>query len=167
MERWREGARARDQLLLSLSDAGFPDFERALLSHQKESLRSDVTARERLETKRRVAEDILTGAFGRECTWEDFQRAVRRVERLGYTDVGTRVHVASLLAQCTGDFPEGIRWAQRLLDEAERRLNALRKTHVLRKEGLEEVRRIRRMTGWKTGSSRLAATARAPRSSRR
>jgi hypothetical protein len=148
MERWKAGAKVRDELHLALSDAPFPEFERACLAYQRQRLKTTATPFERLEVRRRAAEDILTGAFGRDCTWAELKRAVRRVEQLGYTDVGRRVHVASLFAQCTGDFPEGARWARRLLDEAERRLRSVRKGHALRQEGLDEVARLRRMTGW-------------------
>lgn len=157
MERWAAGARARGELHLALSDASFPDFERAFLSHQRERLRSAASPLERLEVRRRTAEDILTGAFSRTCTWKDLKRALQRIERLGYTDLGRRVHVASLFAQCTGDFPQGMKWARRLVDEAERRLRSVRKDHPLREEGLAELARIRRMTGWEPPTSSAAS----------
>jgi hypothetical protein len=156
-ERWAAGAKARGELHLTLSDASFPDFERAFLAHQRERLRAAASPLERLEVRRRTAEDILTGAFSRACTWSDFKRALQRVERLGYTDISRRVHVASLFAQCTGDFPQGVEWARRLLDDAERRLRSVRRNHPLRQEGLAELARVRRMTGWEPTTSSAAS----------
>lgn len=156
-ERWAAGAKARGELHLALSDASFLDFERAFLTHQRERLRTAASSVERLEVQRRTAEDILTGAFSRPCAWKDFKRALQRIERLGYTDIGRRVHVASLFAQSTGDFPQGTSWARRLVDEAERRLRLVRKSHPLRQEGLEELARIRRMTGWEPATSSAAS----------
>ncbi|RKH54902.1 hypothetical protein [Corallococcus llansteffanensis] len=144
------GARESGRLHLSLSEATFADFERTFLEHQRAWLRKARTPKAKRVIRRRTAEDILLGAYGRECTWNEFHRALRRTEKLGYDNPGRRAHVACLLALTLKQFPDQTERARRKLDEAERQLRFLRKTHPLRQEGLIEIQRIRRMAGWET-----------------
>jgi hypothetical protein len=147
-ERWLAGGQLRSSLYLALVDASYREYEREFLALEKKLLRSDTTPLERLETRRRIAEDLLMGAFDRPSTWEDFQRALRRIERLGYTDVGKRVHVACLFAQAHGRAPSQAPQARELLQEAERRLRRLPRKHLLRKEGLEDITYAKHVAGW-------------------
>lgn len=142
------------RLHLSLSDATLAEFEHTFLEHQKNWLRQAKTARERLSIKRRTAEDILLGAYGRPCTWEEFSRALRRTEKLGYDNAGRRAHVACLFALSIKQFPAQATKARRLLDEAERHLLFMRKSHPVRKENISDIRRIRRMAGWEQVGAR-------------
>ncbi|CAM4539735.1 hypothetical protein [Myxococcus xanthus] len=137
------------RLHLTLSKASFAQFERTFLEHQRSWLRAAKAPTERLAIKRRTAEDILLGAYGRECTWKQFSRALRRTEKLGYDNVGRRAHVTCLFAMTANQFPDQADRARRKLDEAERRLLALRKDNPTRVEFLEEISRIRRMARWK------------------
>jgi hypothetical protein len=159
-ERELEGGVAIGRLNLSLSDATFAEFERAFLEYERRRLQSARSEGERLEVRRRVAENILSGAFGRRCSWKDFNRALQRIQRLGYTDVITRCEVAAQFALSTGTFPEQANRARTMLDDAERRLKCIRKDNGLRKEWMREIRRIRRMTGWQPSST--ASPRRAP-----
>ena len=136
------------RLHLTLSKASFELFERTFLEHQQAWLRAAKAPTERLAIQRRTAEDILLGAYGRECTWEQFSRALRRTERLGYENVGRRAHVACLFAMTANQFPDQADRARRKLDGAERRLRFLLKDYPTRTEFLEEISRIRRMTKW-------------------
>lgn len=142
------------RLHLSLSKASFAELERTLLAHQQSWLRVAKTPKERLTIKRRTAEDILLGAYGRECTWKEFNRALRRTEQLGYENVGRRAHVACLFAMTANQFPDQADRARRKLDEAERRVLHLRKDHPTRMEFLEEISHIRRMARWKAPAPR-------------
>jgi len=139
-----------------LSNASFVECERALLAHQKSWLRAAKTTKGRLTIKRRTAEDILLGAYGRECTWKEFSRALRRTEKLGYDTVGRRAHVACLFGMTANQFPDQADRARRKLDDAERRLRLLRRDNPTRMEFLEEISRIRRMARWQTSGSRAS-----------
>ena len=147
-ERGLQGGLEIDKLHLALTDASFAEFERAFLDYERKRLQSARSEIERREVKRRIAESILLEAYGRRCSWKEFNRALQRIQRLGYTDVGKRAEVAVLFALSTGRFPEQVRKAQAMLDEAERRLRFVKKDHFLREEWMEEISRIRRMTGW-------------------
>jgi hypothetical protein len=140
------------RLHLSLSEASFADFERAFLAHQRQWLREARSPQEKTSIKRRTAEDILLGAYGRKCTWEEFNRALRRSERLGHTNPGRRAHVACLFALSIKQFPAQSTRARRMLDAAERRLLFLPKKHHIRREFIREIQRIRRMAGWSSST---------------
>ncbi|MCP3104231.1 hypothetical protein LZ198_35745 [Myxococcus sp. K15C18031901] len=145
---------ASGRLHLSLSKASFAEFERTFLAHQLSWLRAAKTPKERLTLKRRTAEDILLGAYGRDCTWKEFSRALRRTAKLGYDTVGRRAHVACLFAMTANQFPDQADRARRKLDEAERRVRLLRRDHPTRMEFLEEISHIRRMARWKAPARR-------------
>ncbi|WP_211485312.1 hypothetical protein [Corallococcus exiguus] len=136
-----------------MSNASFAEFERTFLAHQQSWLRAATTTKECLAIKRRTAEDILLGAYGRECTWKEFSRALRRTEKLAYDNVGRRAHVACLFAMTANQFPDQADRARRKLDDAERRLLLLRRDNPTRMEFLEEISRIRRMARWKAPGS--------------
>jgi len=148
LERDSRGGMEIDKLNVSLFNASFEECERAFLDYERKRLQSARGESERREVKRRVAERILAEAFARRCSWKDFSRALQRIQRLGYSDVGKRTEVAAHFALSTGKFPEQAGKARAMLDEAERRLKFVKKGHFLRKEWMAEIRRIRRMTGW-------------------
>ncbi|HZI06980.1 MAG TPA: hypothetical protein VEZ71_23370, partial [Archangium sp.] len=152
-----------DKLNVSLFNASFAECEHAFLDYERKRLQSARGEGERREVKRRVAECILADGFARRCSWAEFNRALQRIKRLGYSDVGKRVEVAAHFALSTGRFPDQAGKARAMLDEAERRLRFVNKRHYLRKEWMEEIRRIRRMTGWEG----LATTSRKKRKSTR
>lgn len=147
-ERSQEGGLAIDRLYLSLTNAPFAKFERTFLDYERKELKNAISESERLEFRRRIAESILLGAVGRRCSWKEFNRALQRINRLGYTDVIKRCEVAAQFALSTGIFPEQASKARAMLDEAERRLRLVKKDNSLRKEWMKEIRRIRRMAGW-------------------
>jgi hypothetical protein len=121
LRRWREVARAISGLSVSLAEASFEQYEREFLALQRKLLATLVRApEERLETRRRIAEEILLGAWGLNSPWPEFGRALRRIQRLGYTDTERRVHVAILFARWAKFHPEHLSAARRMLDLAER-----------------------------------------------
>lgn len=123
--RWMEGARAIAELCVSLQDAPFEKYEREFLSLQRRLLAQDKTDWERMETRRRIAEEILLGAWGPDSSWKDFGRALRRIQRLGYTNVERRVHVAILFARWAIFHPEHLPAARRMLELAERHFQSV------------------------------------------
>ncbi len=98
--RFQEVARAIDQLLASSFKDSFAELESSFKALERHLLRTVVkTASERREVQRRIAETLFTEAFARGCPWPVFGRAFRRIQRLGYSHVERRYHVASLYAQ--------------------------------------------------------------------
>lgn len=132
--RWMEGARAIAQLYVSLRDAPFEQYEREFLSLQRRLLAQDKTDWERRETRRRIAEEIFLGAWGANSPWKDFGRALRRIQRLGYTNVERRVHVAILFARWAKFHPEHLPAARRMLDLAERHFQSVSPEHTQYKD---------------------------------
>jgi hypothetical protein len=105
------------------------------------------SAFERRELRRRIAERLFTEAFSHDCPWPVFRRTLRRIQRLGYSNVERRYHVASLYAMWRGRHPEHdpheARW---LLDETERCLLRLSRSSRLRQELLRALAEKRRET---------------------
>ncbi|WNG50033.1 hypothetical protein F0U60_42360 [Archangium minus] len=128
--RWMAGADAIAKLYVALVDAPFEEYERAFLALQRELLALVKTPWEQVETRRRIAEEILLGAFGLNAPWSDFGRALRRIRRLGYTDVERRVHVAILFARWAKGHPEHLPAARRMLGLAERHFQSLSSEHA-------------------------------------
>jgi hypothetical protein len=143
-ERGRFIAQARDRTFLALKNATFDEAERAYLALEKELLRmAAATPWERQEVKRAIADDIFSFAFGGDVTWPQVARSLRRIERLGYSDLWTRVHVAHLFIQMVPRFPDKARKALAMLEEAERRVLRVRRGHPSRKEGLRAIAHAR------------------------
>ncbi|WP_052519718.1 hypothetical protein [Archangium violaceum] len=133
-QRWMAGADAISQLYVALLDAPFEQYEREFLVLQRKLLATVKTPWEHLETRRRVAEEILLGAFGCNAPWPDFGRALRRIRRLGYTDVERRVHVAILFARWAKFHPEHLPAARRMLELAERQFQSVSPEHTQYKD---------------------------------
>lgn len=145
-ERGRVVAQARDRAFMALKDATFEEAERVYLELEKRLLREvAVTPWERLEVKRAIAKDIFSFAHGADITREQLARSLRRVERLGYSDLWSRVFVANLFVQMVPSFPEKARQAFAMLEDAERRLLRVRKGHPSRKDGLRAVAYARKV----------------------
>lgn len=122
--RWLEGADALAHLYVSLLEAPYARYEREFLAMQRRLLSTCETPWERLETRRRIAEELLMGAYSRGSPWSDFGRALKRIRRLGYSNVERRVHVAILFARWSTLHREHMPAAWRLLDVAERHFQA-------------------------------------------
>lgn len=121
--RWLEGAKAISTLYLALSQAPFEQYEREFLGLQRRILATPaMTEWERQETRRRIAEEILLGAWSLNSPWEDFGRALRRIQRLGYSNTERRFHVALLFGRWAKLHPEHLHAAGRMLDVAEHHL---------------------------------------------
>jgi hypothetical protein len=144
-ERGRIMAQERDGAALALAKAPFAEAEREWLALEKRLLRLAATDWEQLEVRRGTAKDILNTAHGADVTAQQLTRAVRRFQRLGYTDLAMRVHVACLFVQMLPSFPRMARQAFTMLDDAERRLLRLRKRHYLRREGMQATAHARKV----------------------
>jgi hypothetical protein len=126
---------------MGLIKAGAPyvEYKQALLDLEKRWLREARTDKERLQIRRGIAEDILTQAFGSGQRWPEFGPCLRRVLRLGFSNLALRVHVSCMYVQALHRFPERASEAWSLLEEAERRVLRLRRRHWLREESLQAI----------------------------
>jgi hypothetical protein len=123
----------RVRLTIGLAGASFEDASRAFEDLLAQGLRAARSARERRELQRRIAEDLLMAADSRKCAWEQFGGCLKRLERLGYTNVERRLVAAAIF----------VRWARKcdaarekqareMLTEAERRVRCLPSNHPRR-----------------------------------
>jgi hypothetical protein len=71
--------------------------------------------------------------------WEEFGQWLRRVQRLGFSNLALRVHISCLYVQSLHLFPSQAREAWEMLEDAERRILHIRKDHFLRKESMTAI----------------------------
>lgn len=144
------GARAKDQLLLKLLAARAPyeDFKDALLGLEKQWLREARTPAEALEIRRGIAEDILTQSFRGAALAPEFLRNLRRVLRLGFSNLSMRVHVTCMFVQSLPYLPRSAREAWELLLATQGRVRRLRHASPLRAEFIEALAHAKQEVGW-------------------
>jgi hypothetical protein len=135
-------------LIVATTDDSFAQLEPKFKALQKRLIASATSDFERLEIRRRIAEELVNAAFGLNCPWPVFRRALRRIQRLGYTDVERRYHIAALYALWSQAHPKHALEARRMLDEAEQRLLRLPRRHIYRTELLERLVDLRARTGF-------------------
>ncbi|MDC0711676.1 hypothetical protein POL68_24625 [Stigmatella sp. ncwal1] len=143
---WRQSvADRRDGLLVRLYKAKAPyaELKRAVLAQEKELIRETRTHAERLHIQRITAKHLLTEAYAEDVGWEEFGVLLRRIKRLGSADMTHRIHVACLYVQSLPRFPEKAREAFAMLDDVERRLKRILKSHYLRREGMRSIAHAR------------------------
>jgi hypothetical protein len=140
-ERGLEHGREKDQLFLKLLEAkaSYGERRRALLELEKRWLREATTDAERRQIQRGMAEDLVTLAYSFNRPWAEFGRCLRRVQRLGFSNLALRVHIACLYVQSLELFPRKAREAWELLEDAERRARRLHRENPLREEHLEAI----------------------------
>jgi hypothetical protein len=120
--------------LIAGADTPFEDVEALMRGFERRMLEVAGSRWERGELKRRVAETLFTEAFGRNEPWPVLGRLLRRIQRLGYSHVERRFHVAALYALWSREHPEHARRAHRLLEEAVRRARRLPRNHARRRQ---------------------------------
>jgi hypothetical protein len=142
---WQSVADRRDDLLVKLYKAKAPyaELKRAVLAQEKELIREARTHAERLHLQQITAKLIITEAYGEGARWDEFGALLRRCERLGYADITHRLHVACLYVQSLQRFPEKARQAFAMLNDVERRLKRIPKSHSLRREGMRSIAHAR------------------------
>lgn len=147
--RSREVAQAFDQLIAATREDSFEVLEARYKAMERHLLHSVVkTDLERKELRRRMAERLFTEAFGHDCPWSIFRRTLRRIQRLGYSNVERRYHVACLYAMWCKRHPEHEpREARRLLDDTGQHLLRLPRSSRLRQGLLAALARKRKETG--------------------
>jgi hypothetical protein len=112
-EWWRTVGNELDYLFVTFHHAKAPvEVEvLALRDFEKRFLRETRSDFERRQIRRLTARATRTNVFLQFTTWEQFGPHLRRVQRVGYTDLRMRVHVACLYVQSLPHFPEKAREA--------------------------------------------------------
>jgi len=142
---WQSVAKRRDDLSIKLMRAKAPyvEHKRALLEQAEELMREAKTPAERRHIQRITLQEIITEAYASRADWDEFGALLRRIQRLGFADVTHRIHVACLFVQSLPRFPQRARQAFAMLAEAERMLKRMRKSHLLRSEGMQGIAHAR------------------------
>jgi hypothetical protein len=139
----RRLGREFDKLAAALKQqppTSFEDGEREWLEFQKKRLTLARTEGERLRARQLIAMRILDLAHENARTWEEYQRALRRVRRLGYISVQHRLSVASMtLLWASRHAPDKVPVGWAMLEDAERQLRRIRRGNFLRDGGLDVV----------------------------
>jgi hypothetical protein len=130
-----------DLLFMELFNAKAPyeERKRELLTLEKRWARKAKTPSQRLAVQRIIAKNLLTEAFGFGMPWKEFGRWLRRLQQLGFHDLGMRVHVACLYVQSLHLFPGQAREAWEMLEDVEQRALRLRRDRPLRQEHLQSI----------------------------
>ena len=126
-------------LELLKAKAPYEQCKRELLMLEKRWVQIAKTPSQRLAVQRIIASTILTEAYGERMPWKEFGRWLRRIQNLGFRDLGMRVHVTCLYVQALDLFPRQAREAWALLEDTERRVRRLRRENALRKEHMESI----------------------------
>jgi hypothetical protein len=142
---WHSVSRRSDDLLVQLfkADAPYTEIKRAVLAQAEEFKREARTPAERLHVDRLAMQLIITQAYANGAGWEEFGPLLRRCQRLGYADITHRINVACLYVQSLPRFPEKARQAFAMLDGVEQSLKRIRKSHYLRREGMQGIAHAR------------------------
>ncbi|WP_037583143.1 hypothetical protein [Stigmatella aurantiaca] len=142
---WQSITDRRDDLLVKLYKARAPyaELKQAVLAQEKELIREARTRAESLHLQQLTAKLLLTEAYGADAGWDEFGALLKRIERLGYADITHRVHVACLYVQSLPRFPKKALQAFAMLNDVERRLQRIAKSHYLRREGMQSIAHAR------------------------
>jgi hypothetical protein len=143
-------SRELGQCIVATAQDSFEELEPKFKALQRRLVATAASESERREIRRRIAEELVNAAFGLNCPWPVFRQALRRIQRLGYTDAERRYHIAALFALWCQHHPRHAAEAGRLLDEAERRLRRLPRQHLHRTELLGQLVELRARTGLRT-----------------
>jgi hypothetical protein len=148
-QRWLDISLQLGRLMAAVTHDAFEELEPKFKALEKRLLASTSSRFEHLEIRRRIAEELFNQAFGNNCPWPIFGRTLRRIQRLGYSNIDRRYHIAALYALwCQRNPGHDDRQARRMLDEAERRLLYLPRGHISRTELLGRLADLRARTGF-------------------
>ncbi len=133
-------------LELLKAKAPYEQCKRELLKLEKRWVQIAKTPSQSLAVQRIIASTILTEAYGERMPWKEFGRWLRRLQQLGFRDLGMRVHVTCLYVQALHLFPRQARQAWELLEDTERRVRRLHRENPLREEHLEAISHAKKVT---------------------
>ena len=112
------------------------------LESLEQQLLTQVSTSWATEVRRRCAELFATECLARRSDWKRTQRALARLDELGYSNVERRGHFAILLGHYARDFPQAADEAYTRVEDTLRRVRCLRKTSVLRIDYESKLERI-------------------------
>jgi hypothetical protein len=125
-QRFLSWAQELGRVFRSLQHASISEKVQAYKQLEKQILKETRTAFEEQEMRRRVAERLLMETrFG---PWKEFSPHLRRLERLGYSSMISRLYACLWAAQAAQGSPAGVRKSATLIADIERRLRG-RKVH--------------------------------------
>jgi hypothetical protein len=145
-ERFARWAQERDSLFLSLRNASISEKVHAYKRLEKQILREARTSFEKQELQRRIAEDLLKATSA--GPWRGFSPYLRRMERLGYSSIFSRLLVCVLAAQATKGSPAGVRKTAALIADIERRTHGRKLHPAVREEIHGALARARSFVGF-------------------
>ena len=139
-----------DLLFLELIEAQAPyeDYKQGFLKLEKQWLQKARTPDQRLSVRQIVTKTLLTEAYGHHLPWKEFGRWLRRLQQLGFRDLGMRVHVTCLYVQSLHLFPQQAREAWNMLEETERRVRRIRRDNPFRNQhmgAIEHAKKVARV----------------------
>lgn len=144
---WRRVAMEFDKLTVTLlqnTSASVAEGSREYLALQKTLLREAETEWERRHIRRLVAHHILSFAHFRARIWDEYRTALLRVRRLDYPSLEYRMHAACETLEWAADrdpTKAALGWA--MVEDAERRLQRLRRGNPVRKQALAAIARVK------------------------
>ena len=144
---WQQVAMEFDKLNVALlqDDAASMEMgEREYMAFQKRLLRQAETEWESQHIRQLVAHSILRFAYSVARTWTEYQRALRRVQRLGYLNLDYQSRAANFTLLWVADndpTKASLGWA--MVEEAERRLLRLRRGNQVRKQALAAIASVK------------------------
>jgi hypothetical protein len=143
---WHTVAEERQWLVFGMSHGEIPYEARvaALADLERRFLREARTPAEREHLMRLTAEDVLIEAFSHRRPWKDFAPWLRRLKRLGFSDLPTRQRIAAIYVKALPYFPDRARDAFAMLADAERRVLRRRKDRPSRQQMLDSIANARR-----------------------
>ncbi len=144
---WQQVAMEFDKLnvaLLQDDSASMEMGEREHMAFQKRLLRQAEADWESQHIRRLVAHSLLRFAYSMASTWTEYQRALRRVQRLGFLNVDYQSRAANFTLLWVADHdptkaPLG--WA--MVEDAERRLLRMRRGNQVRKQALAAIASVK------------------------
>ena len=156
-QRFLEWAQELGRVFRSLQHASIPEKVQAYKQAEKRILKETRTAYEKQEMQRRVAEHLLMELrFG---PWRVFSPHLRRLERLGYSSMFSRLYACAWSAHACQGSPAGVRKTAALIADIERRLRG-RKVHPKVQEEFDHgLARARSLAGLPPKPSKAAVSA--------
>ena len=134
------------RLIVATSKGSFAELEPKFMALQRRLVATAHSKSERTEIRRRIAEELVNAAFGLNCPWPVFAQALNRIQRLGYSDVERRYHIAALFVLWSQQHPAHAAEAGECLRVAEQRLLRLPTQHLYRRELLGQLVELRART---------------------
>jgi hypothetical protein len=131
--RWRQIARAFDELHLLVPTLDIGHVRRSLFKLERQLIVLTRGSRERRELHRRATERYVNECLERRAPWRTALQAIQMLDKVGYTNVDRRVHTAILLGMYALEFSVARELALFRLSDALSRLRKLGRGNAYRR----------------------------------